>query len=151
MNKLVLKHIIKGLGSSCDDRSVHTCLVPFRSQPASVLRWRKLWYSLPKQDREARLVKMFENALANHKTRRFGDSSSFLMTFNLFGASVCRRAFIQLTGIHADTLQKARGRAVGDRDKGCMHRHEPAGFAPMHAMLVEQEMRRRLFLPAACG
>ena len=44
-----------------------------------------------------------------------GDPTGFHMQYRLFGSPVCRDAFIALTGIHAATLQEARGTATGDR------------------------------------
>jgi hypothetical protein len=49
------------------------------------------------------------------------------MAFRFFGAPVCRQAFIALTGIHADTLQKARAIAIG------------AALPPLPAILVNEE------------
>jgi hypothetical protein len=72
-----------------------------------------LRYALPKQDREARLTQFFADAAQAHTARQLGDPTGFHMAFRFFGAPVCRQAFIALTGIHADTLQKARAIAIG--------------------------------------
>ena len=37
------------------------CLDHFRDAPLTVLRWRKMWYALPKVDREWRLQKFFHD------------------------------------------------------------------------------------------
>ena len=48
--KLFLPGISKALASPCHKHGKeHTCLNAFRSQPGLVLRWRKMWFALPKK------------------------------------------------------------------------------------------------------
>lgn len=111
--KLCLQNVLAAIKQPCEKHGkVHHCLDPFRAAPSAVLRWRKLWYTLPKKDREHRLFNLFKSALSNHTAQCHGDPTAFLMKFKFFGEKVCRDAFIALTGIHADTLQKARRAAT---------------------------------------
>lgn len=108
LTKLDLRRIMQSLEKDCSKgHRPHTCLDFFRACPAAVLRWRKLWYSLPKADRESRLGNMFRVAFEAHKCCT-GDSQSFQMKFQVLGMPVCRQAFIAVTAIHSDTLQAAR-------------------------------------------
>jgi hypothetical protein len=109
--KLVLSKVEAGLLKECQPG--HSCTKPFLQHAASVLRWRKLWYAMPKHDREAKLAEFFANQVAAHRESRLGDPTGFTAKFQVFGTPVCRNAFIAITGIHADTLQKARGLAMG--------------------------------------
>ena len=86
-----------------------------------------LRYALPKQDREARLTQFFGDAAQAHTTAQLGDPTGFHMAFRFFCAPVCRQAVIALTGIHADTLQKARAIAIG------------AALPPLPALLVNEK------------
>ena len=58
--KLFLPDISKALASPCHKHGKeHTCLNAFRSQPGLVLRWRKMWFALPKEDRDEVLASSF--------------------------------------------------------------------------------------------
>ena len=73
-----------------------------------MLLWRKLWYSLPKADRDYRLAGLFRDAKdASNNEADFKTSCCFM------GQAVCRQAFIKITGISASTLQSARKLALG--------------------------------------
>ena len=112
--KLVLEHVVAMLSKPCNrNKAAHACLDPFRSQPTAVLRWRKLWYAMPKQAKEARLCKLFADEFQAHTAACLGHPTGFHMKFRIFGTPVCRNALIAITGIHADTLQKARNAATG--------------------------------------
>jgi hypothetical protein len=111
--KLFLPGISKALASPCHKHGKeHTCLNAFRSQPGLVLRWRKMWFALPKEDRDERLRRMFAEARQKHQDGG-DDDDTFKMQFQVFGVKLCRDAFIRITGIHADTLQRARKAAMG--------------------------------------
>ena len=57
---LCLASIICTLASPCGKHNAtHTCLDAFASNPNIALRWRKLWYALPKCDRHEKLVRHF--------------------------------------------------------------------------------------------
>ncbi len=90
----------------------HKCLDPFRAAPNIVLRRRKLFYALPKADRQHRLACAFREELLGQARDTLGDSTGFQMVYKFLEVPVCRQAFIMLTGIHADTLQHARQRAM---------------------------------------
>ena len=111
--KLSLPVIAKSLGPPCHRHGKpHSCLDYFRKHPTIVLKWRKMWYSLPKEDREERLRKMFADA--RQKCLDEGeDEDCFRMQFQVFGAQLCRDAFIRVTSIHADSLQRARKASMG--------------------------------------
>ena len=115
-NKLNISKVVADISGPCEEQGTpHTCLHAFRLQPGAALQWRKLWYALPKQDRETRLVDEFANAFKAHTSAHYGDKANFHVQFRLFGSQVCRGAFIALTGIHAGTLQMARQIARGGR------------------------------------
>ena len=64
--KLNMRCIVEALGKKCAKHgAAHTCLDVFRALPLCVLRWRRLWYSLPKADREQRLVDMYGEQKGN--------------------------------------------------------------------------------------
>ena len=109
--KLVLSKIEAGLQKT--RQPGHSCTKPFLEHVPSVLRWRKLWYALPKHDREAKLAAFYADQFKAHRETRLGDATGFTAKFQVFGFPVCRQAFIAITGIHADTLQKARGVGIG--------------------------------------
>lgn len=107
--KLSPKCIELALKEPCQKNAApHTCLDKFRQHPLLVLRWRKLWYSLPKADREYRLRQEFSRQRARQVEANLGDHEAFRMSYNVMGVPVCRQAFIAITGIAADTLQRAR-------------------------------------------
>ena len=117
--KLSLCAIKKGLAGPCQrHNSEHKCLHLFRRQPLLCLRWRKLWLSLPKVDREQRLIQHFANQ------QKEAEENEFKTQYTVFGQAVCRDAFIRITGIHADTLQRARTAAVA----GMLHKPESAAW-----------------------
>ncbi len=89
----------------------HTCKDLFREHPAALLKWRMLWYSLPSCDRHARIVNMFLAARTSQQKEKLGDDQ-FSMKYYVLGQAVCRDAFIDLTCIAADTLQRARTQAM---------------------------------------
>ena len=95
-------------GACAKGRHDHTCLDACRSCPQAVLLWRKLWYSLPKADRDYRLAGLFRGA--KDASNNEGD---FKTNFCFLGQGVCRQAFIKLTGINTCTLQNARKLALG--------------------------------------
>ena len=68
-----------------------------------------MWYSLPKADRQERLRAFFAATKQQHEA---DGEDEFRMQYTVFGQSVCRDAFIRITGIHADALQRARSAAV---------------------------------------
>jgi hypothetical protein len=115
LGKLAPSKIAESIAAPCEKwNKHHECLAMFRKLPAVVLRWRKVWYALPKADRLARLVEEFtkemrQRAAANHGLG--GDR----MCFKFFGQPVCREAFARLTGIHPNTLQEARQVALSGR------------------------------------
>lgn len=91
-----------------------------------------------------------------------GDPSQFHMDFLFFGAKVCRDAFIALTGIHANTLQEARGVATGAALPplpallGSWILHRPLAYMNARAWLLtyakshadSSPMNNKLWLPA---
>lgn len=98
------------------------------------MRWRKMWYALPKEDREERLRKMFVDGLT--KALDNGqDEDGFRMRYQIFGVQLCREAFIRVTGIHADTLQRARSTSM-------------SGFVPASSCGVWRERRAVAYLDA---
>ena len=104
--KLSMAHIAKALEKPCEKgRRPHTCLDQWRAIPLLALRWRKLWYSLPKADRVERLRDMFARGLAAQEDAQNVEDH---MQFQVLGQPCCRQAFIAITGIHAETLQSAR-------------------------------------------
>ena len=108
-NKLDRRSIQKQLDTQCwKNEKVHSCLDPFRAAPKVIQRWRTLWYSLPKADRNRRLQDMFAQQLATHQ----GVHTEFLAKYTVLGQPVCRQAFMQLTGVTTDVLQAARHAVV---------------------------------------
>lgn len=78
--KLNMRCIVDSLSKKCEKNSAaHTCLDVFRALPQSVLRWRRLWYSLPKADREQRLVAMFSEQKGNAISVGEGSVGVFLL------------------------------------------------------------------------
>ena len=68
--------ISKELRKPCERWTrTHNCLDACRSAPELVLRWRKLWYSMPKSDRDSRLADMFRRS----KERMDGRQEDFLL------------------------------------------------------------------------
>ena len=162
-NKLSLGKVIGDIEGPCHKRgSAHTCLDVFRLQPRAVLLWRRLWYALPKQDRDQRLTREFATAAQNHAAARLGDQAGFQMQYRWFGSKVCRDAFIALTGIHADTLQRARRIAMGEERAplppciGAWVMHRPLAYINARAWLLAyarthadtSPMNDKLWLPA---
>ena len=120
--KLTLAAIKISLVPPCHKNNApRSCLDAFRNCPNLVLRWRKMWYSLPKADRQERLRSFFATAKQQQEAE---GQDEFRMHFSVFGQSVCRDAFIRITGIHADTLQRARSAAV----TGVLHHSEIAAW-----------------------
>ena len=162
-NKLHLSKVVADISGPCEKQGTpHTCLHAFRLQPGAALQWRKLWYALPKQDRETRLVDEFANAFKAHTSAHHGDKAGFHMQFRMFGSQVCRAAFIALTGIHADTLQRARQIAMGVARPplppgfSAWIMHRPLTYINARAWLVQyakthadtSPMNDKLWLPA---
>ena len=103
--KLCLAGIQRSLARNCQQHSTqHTCLDLVRKSPKIVLKWRKLFYALPKADREERLRDMFLHSKQAHDR----EDPDFRAEYSVLGMKVCRNAFISITGIHADTLQRVR-------------------------------------------
>ena len=68
--------ISNGLRNPCERGTrAHNCLDACRSAPELVLRWRKLWYSMPKSDRDSRLADMFR-----HSKERMDDPQDDFLT-----------------------------------------------------------------------
>ena len=58
--QLDIRTIVRNMETPCEKRNAaHTCLDVFRAMPQCILRWRQLWYAIPKHDRHQRLVDMF--------------------------------------------------------------------------------------------
>ena len=107
-NKLNSPELKRRLQRPCNRRAAeHSCLNGFRTDVGfnAAMRWRKLWYALPKEDRMNRLIQMYRAQwyeLPDHMR------ADFKMQYRVLGMNVCRDAFIAVTGMHADTLQAAR-------------------------------------------
>lgn len=157
LNKLVESNIAESIGGSCEKwKKQHQCLVAFRKLPAVVLRWRKVWYALPKADRLARLVEAFSKEMKQQAAASHGLGGD-RMCFKFFGQPVCREAFVRLTGIHACTLQEARQLAVTGRSlaKGPRVQKSPVYIQARAWLLQYSEVHAdtsplhdHLFLPA---
>ena len=107
--KLCLAGIQRSIARPCAQHSKqHTCLDIVRQAPKIVLKWRKLFYALPKADREERLRDMFMESKRAHDS----EDPDFRTAYSVLGMKVCRNAFISITGVHADTLQRVRGSVV---------------------------------------
>ena len=99
-NKLDPEILQRQLDKPCWNHGTrHTCLDVFRKHPNVALRWRTLWYSLPKADRDSRLRDMFATGV---------DREDALMQYRVLGLPVCRNAFMTITGMTTDVLQAAR-------------------------------------------
>ena len=162
-NKLNLAKVLADISGPCEKQGTpHTCLHAFRLQPGAALQWRKLWYALPKQDRETRPVDEFANAFKAHPAAHHGATTGFVMQYRLFGSKICRNAFVALTGIHPDNLQRARQIATGVRRPplppgfSAWIMHRPLTYINARAWLVQyakthadtSPMNDRLWLPA---
>ena len=102
--------ISNGLRNPCERGTrAHNCLDACRSAPELVLRWRKLWYSMPKSDRDSRLADMFRRS----KERMDDPQEDFKTVYYFLGQKVCREAFMIITGIHTPAIQRARMLAQG--------------------------------------
>ena len=124
----------------------HNCLDVCRTAPEVVLRWRKLWYSMPKSDRDSRLADMFRRS----KERVDDREEDF---------KVCREAFMIITGIHTEAIQRARmlaqgiapltlGKWVSERSLSYRQcRAWLLDYAKVHA--DTSPMEDKLFLPCA--
>ena len=83
--KLSLPVIVNSLAPPCHKHAKpHPCLDMFRKHPTAALKWRKMWYALPKEDREERLRKMFSDA-RNRSLDEGEDEDAFRMHFQIFG------------------------------------------------------------------
>ena len=111
--KLCMANLARNLSKQCHHNAkVHQCKEPFQRKPATALTWRKLWYTLSKQDRFLRLVQLYSaerkrqagETVAEHSKANDG----LCMHFFVLGHKVCREAFIQITGISSEILQAAR-------------------------------------------
>ena len=112
--KLCASSIAGDLQKHCEKNSKeHQCQVPFRDNVGAVVRWRKLWYALPKADRCEKLKQWIAGQLQAYTALRHGDADGFRIAFSVLGIPVCRDAFINITGIAADTIQQARMQVVG--------------------------------------
>eukprot|EP00959_Pyramimonas_sp_CCMP1952_P427399 8951279-Pyramimonas_sp.AAC.1 len=61
--KLDMKRIWGALHKKCGrGGQQHTCMDAFVGSPQIVLMWRKLWYALPKCDRDHRLANLFRRS-----------------------------------------------------------------------------------------
>ena len=101
--------IRKQLAKECGKHAkAHSCLNVFRAHPESLLKWRMMWYALPKADRQERLIGMFSNAIVVAGNPQ---KQEFSMQYSVLGRVVCRDAFILCTGIHSYTIQHARDAA----------------------------------------
>ena len=114
--------IMNELAKPCERGArTHNCLDACRTAPEVVLRWRKLWYSMPKSDRDSRLAHMFrcskEDWTAVRRTSSRSCTFSELLGFRSLSINtltcVCREAFMIITGIHAEAIQRARMLAQG--------------------------------------
>lgn len=150
LGKLAIDKIVANVAKPCQKAGKqHQCLEHFRKLPSAVLRWRKVWYALPKVDRLVRLASAFSKQLTGIDGSR--------MSYKFVGFPVCRDAFITLTGVHADTLQHARSVATGTRPLErlkdpalgtvyCSARSWLLAYAEKHA--DTSPIRDSLFLPA---
>jgi len=112
-DKLSPTHIECCLERPCETHgNSHRCLQVFRANPLLVLRWRKMWYSLPKVDRERRLCEMVASQRAAHGVQHLGDHEGFHIDYAVLGIPMCRNAFIAVTAIYADTIQRARQNSI---------------------------------------
>ena len=160
LGKLMIDKIRSSVQEPCEKWGKrHTCLDEFRDCPIIVLRWRKVWYALPKADRMTRLVAEFEKGFRDQRLANAGLDLN-RMQYTFFGFEVCREAFIKLTGIHADTLQVARGIALGKSGRAQIpqvHRDRASkkyvearswllAYADVHA--DSSPLRDSLYLPA---
>ena len=84
-NKLTSKSVSSSIVKPCAASGRHHCLDVFREAPGAVLRWRKIWYAMPKPDREARMQNMYNKALQQHTNSQRGDPSNFQMQYAFFG------------------------------------------------------------------
>ena len=110
-SKVSIAAVAKDLCKQCShNKRVHTCQDVFKARPQIVLLWRKLWYSIPKNDRFGKLVSAYANARLRQDDSFSHSSASdgFGMTYSVLGHKVCRQAFIHITAITAETLQSAR-------------------------------------------
>lgn len=73
----------------------HACLTAFRECPALVRNWRVLWVSMPKSSRYQLVIQM----MTKYPDHVF------------LGRTVCRQAFMLLTGLGAGKLTELRGLA----------------------------------------
>ena len=91
-------------------------MIPFKTNGKAVLAWRQTFFALPFEDRMEKLTLMYYNAL-EEQLRLHHDRHAFKMTFKFMGHDVCREAFMLLTSLHANVLQKARSNAVAQPPK----------------------------------
>ncbi|OLQ15572.1 hypothetical protein AK812_SmicGene152 [Symbiodinium microadriaticum] len=114
--KLCMAGIQRSLARNCQQHSTrHSCLDTVRKYPKIVLNWRELFYALPKADREERLRDMFLQSKQAHDA----EDPDFRTEYSVLGMKVCRNAFISITGIHADTLQRLRSSVAQGAVHGC--------------------------------
>jgi len=76
-----------------------------------VINWRILWWSLPKTSRKEHLLKAFRASLASHRAMG-GTDERWRMQYQFLGHSVCRNAFMILSGASAFACQEARDAAL---------------------------------------
>ena len=87
----------------------HTCLDPFKAQPGLVRNFRILWNSMPTALRREALTRMFRESIDSHASRN--DLANWAMSYKVLGQSVCKDAFMTITGISAWALTDARNAA----------------------------------------
>ena len=126
--------ILKGLKKDCSrGKHPHSCLNAFRLHPDKVLLWRKLWYSLPKANRTARLSRMYAESNESRRDQ---------FSYQVLGFKLCREAFIAVTGIHTYTLKVARSVGMGLSSPSCQElgiwcSRKPVMYQDARAWLLE--------------
>jgi hypothetical protein len=116
-------------------RRPHTCMDPFKANPAVVRNWRVLWRSLPGHLRQ-------EALLINARKDVGQPLSTNLVTYTFLGHQVCRDALMRLSGIGAWSLTQARKRAEKG-EKSCSSRRELGNM-----MLIQNTNQPKKYLDA---
>jgi hypothetical protein len=120
---------------------VHTCMDPFKDNPALVLNWRVLWRSLPACLRqEALIVNAKKSTGAGGQARMILDIGRASFTF--LGYSVCRIALMKLSGIGSWSLTEARKKADSNQ-KSCLSRRELG-----NAILIQNTNKPKQYIDA---
>jgi hypothetical protein len=131
------QHVIDLETPCARSRRLHTCMDPFKANPAVVRNWRVLWRSLPGYLRQEALLINARKDVGQNDPMKTG-----LVTYTFLGQPVCRDAMQRLSGIGSWSLTQARQRAESGH-KSCLSRQELGNM-----MLIQNTSQPKKYIDA---